>query len=172
MASLGDRLGAAFGVPEGLPAKGFGTWAPPWGPPGPPRGPPRAPCPPRAPDAPESQNDYGIVCLLVFPLFSDSNLITSAIPYFLRKSYFCFPSFCRKYNILTTFFTSIFSVNFFTLQCRRVVVIFLVLHWTFFYPPVVARVLLFSQKKYGLKKCEKITKNAEFNKDFLGDFIF
>ena len=41
-----------------------------------------------------------------------------------------------------------------------------------FYPPVVARVLLFSQKKYGLKKCEKITKNAEFNKDFLGDFIF
>ena len=30
-------------------------------------------------------------------------------PYFLRKSYFCFPSFCRKYNILTTFLISIFS---------------------------------------------------------------
>ena len=37
---------------------------------------------------------------------------------------------------------------------------------------MVYRVFHFSRAINGLKKCEKITKNAKFNKDFLGDFIF
>ena len=42
----------------------------------------------------------------------------------------------------------------------------------FFFASMVCRVFHFSRAVNGLKKCEKITKNAEFNGDLYKIFLF